>query len=68
VAPTLNVSLSDSRHYARLSDNILRFVPIVMKEGDSERIHGINERISETNYKDCIRFYYHFIINSDLQL
>jgi carboxypeptidase PM20D1 len=68
VAPYLNPGTSDSRHYTKLSDNILRFVPIVMKDGDAERLHGINERISEDNYKDCIRFYFRFIINSDLQL
>jgi carboxypeptidase PM20D1 len=68
VAPYLNPGTSDSRHYIKLTDNILRFVPLVMMTGDAERLHGINERISETNYKDCIRFYYRFIINSDLQL
>ena len=68
VAPTLNVSISDSRNYSKLSNNILHFVPVVMKQGDSDRIHGVNERLSVSNYKDCIVFYYHFIVNSDLEL
>ena len=68
LAPTLNVSISDSRNYSKLSNNILHFVPVVMKQGDSDRIHGVNERLSVSNYKDCIIFYYHFIINSDLEL
>jgi carboxypeptidase PM20D1 len=68
VAPILNVSISDSRNYSRLSNNILHFVPLVTKQGDSERIHGVNERISISNYKECIAFYYRFIINSDLEL
>jgi len=68
VAPTLNVSISDSRNYSRLSNNILHFVPVVMKQGDSERIHGVNERVSVSGYRDCIVFYYHFIVNSDLEL
>jgi len=68
VAPTLNVSISDSRNYSKLSNNILHFVPIVMKQGDSDRIHGVNERLSVSNYKNCIIFYYHFIVNSDLEL
>jgi len=68
VVPSLNPGLSDSRQYAKLSNNILRFVPLCLKEGDADRIHGTNERILETNYKDCIRFYYHFLMNADLQL
>jgi carboxypeptidase PM20D1 len=68
VAPDLNVSLSDSRHYASLTDNILRFVPLQMHTGDIERIHGTNERIAVSTYKSTIKFYYAFIVNSDSQL
>lgn len=68
VAPNLNVSLSDSRHYAALTDNILRFVPLQMRNGDIERIHGTNERIAVDTYKNCIKFYYALIVNSDRQL
>jgi len=68
VAPTLNVSISDSRNYSKLSNNILHFVPVVMKQGDSDRIHGVNERLPVSNYRDCIVFYYHFIVNSDMEL
>lgn len=68
IVPALNASISDSRNYAKLSNNILHFVPIVMKKGDADRIHGVNERLSVANYTDCVTFYYHLIVNSDLQL
>jgi len=68
VAPTLNVSISDSRNYSKLSNTILHFAPIIMKQGDGDRIHGIDERISISNYKKSVVFYYQLIVNSDLEL
>ncbi len=68
VAPTLNVSISDSRNYSKLSNTILHFAPIIMKQGDADRIHGVNERLSVSNYKNSIVFYYHLIVNTDLEL
>ncbi len=68
VAPSLNMSISDSRNYSKLSNAILHFAPIIMKPGDGDRIHGVNERISVSNYKSSIVFYYHFILNSDIEL
>ena len=38
------------RHYWNLTDNIYRFSPILMGPQDMDRYHGINERISVTNY------------------
>ena len=64
VAPTLVLAATDSRHYVEVSKNIYRFVPIRMKQEDTKRIHGIDERIEIENYKNAIRFYHQLLKNS----
>ncbi len=64
VAPWLVVGASDSRHYAKLSDNIYRFVPMRMGPEDAPRIHGTDERISVEDYEQCVRFFIQLIRNS----
>ncbi len=44
VAPYLVMATTDARHYAEISDCILRFVPIRVTREDLKRIHGTNER------------------------
>ena len=57
VAPYLVVGATDSRHYAGLSNNIYRFMPVKMKPNDLKRFHGTNERISIENFSSMIQFY-----------
>ncbi len=64
VAPWLVVGATDSRHYAQLSHNIYRFIPIQMRPEDTRRFHGTNERIAVENYEDCVRFFMQLIRNS----
>lgn len=64
VTPWLVVGATDSRHYAKLSDNIYRFVPIRMGPGDTRRFHGTDERISVEDYERCVRFFIQIIRNS----
>jgi len=63
VAPGLLVAASDSRHYAALTKNIYRFLPITLRSEDAKRYHGINERISLQDYERCVRFYLQLIRN-----
>ena len=65
VAPFLTIAATDTRHYIHLTKNIYRFVPVVFRPEDTERIHGVNERISFADYLRCIRFYAQLIRNSD---
>ncbi len=65
VAPALLVAATDSRHYAGLTKNILRFLPITITAADTKRYHGIDERISIADYLRCITFYAQLIRNSD---
>jgi len=65
VAPSLLVAATDSRHYVNLTKNVLRFLPITLKAGDTKRYHGIDERVAIADYLRCINFYAQLIRNSD---
>ena len=65
VAPALLVAATDSRHYAGLTKNIYRFLPITLRPEDASRYHGIDERISLEDYARCVRFYAQLIRNSN---
>ncbi len=64
VAPSLLVAATDSRHYAGLTKNVLRFLPITLTAADTKRYHGIDERIAVSDYLRCINFYAQLIKNS----
>jgi carboxypeptidase PM20D1 len=64
VAPFLTIAATDTRHYAKLTKNIYRFVPIEFRPEDTKRIHGVDERISVEDYERCVRFYTQLIRNS----
>ncbi|HLN85787.1 MAG TPA: M20 family peptidase [Candidatus Limnocylindrales bacterium] len=64
VAPFLTIAATDTRYYAKLTKDIYRFVPIVFRPEDTQRIHGVDERISIEDYERCVRFYAQLIRNS----
>ena len=63
-APALLVGATDSRHYAALTRNVFRFLPITLNIEDTKRYHGVDERISIQDYERCVRFYAQLIRNS----
>ena len=63
VAPYLVVVATDARHYAGLSRNVFRFVPLRLKSDDLERMHGVDERIGIPEYEMAIRTYREIVIN-----
>ena len=65
IAPSLLVAATDSRHYAKLTKNIFRFLPITLRPEDTKRYHGIDERISVPDYERCVRFFAELIKNSN---
>jgi carboxypeptidase PM20D1 len=65
VSPALVNSSSDSSRYIGLSPNILRFLPERLTGGDLHMLHGVNEKISLSNYAEFINFYIQLIKNSD---
>jgi carboxypeptidase PM20D1 len=66
VAPALLVAATDSRHYARLTENVFRFLPITIGPADAARYHGVDERIAARDYERLVRFYAQLIRNSQL--
>ncbi len=63
VAPYIVIGATDSRHYAKVCDNIYRFTPLVFNAEDLKRMHGINERIAIPAFKKMIQFYQLLIHN-----
>ncbi len=64
VAPGLVVGATDSRHYLDVSEQTYRFMPALLDAEELSGIHGINERISVTNYEQMIRWYIRLLKNS----
>jgi carboxypeptidase PM20D1 len=63
VSPYLLSGGTDSRHYEPVSGPIFRFLPIGLEHKDLERIHGMDERVSIENFRECVLFYRKFILN-----
>ncbi len=65
VAPSLVVGGTDARHYAALTDTVLRFRPFRLHASDLQRFHGIDERISIDNVAQGVRFFEQLLRNTD---
>ena len=59
VAPFLMIGGTDSRHFGEISDNIIKFSPMV----DPEGYRGIDEHVSLESYRLAIGFYERLIRN-----
>jgi carboxypeptidase PM20D1 len=64
VAPYLVVVVTDARHYAGLSRNVLRFLPVRLAAEDLQRMHGTDERIGIRDYERAVRVYRQLIRES----
>ncbi len=66
VTPWLVVGATDSRHYARLTPNVLRFVGAAIGKDDLRRVHGTDERVGVQAYAVAVRFYIQVLKNAAL--
>jgi carboxypeptidase PM20D1 len=66
VTPWLVVGATDSRHYARLTPNVLRFVGAAIGKEDLRRVHGTDERVGVQAYANAIRVYLQLLRNAAL--
>ena len=64
VAPYLVAVATDARHYAGLSRNVFRFLPLRLAPRDLERMHGIDERIAIREYETAIRLYRQLMVET----
>jgi carboxypeptidase PM20D1 len=65
VSPFLAPAATDSRYFARLSDHVYRFLPIVVGREELETIHGSGEKVRVENVRSCASFLYRLIRRSD---
>src|SRR5881394_1906029 len=64
VTPWLVVGGTDSRHYARLTPNVMRFVGATIGKDDLRRVHGTDERVGVQAYADAVRIYIQLLKNA----
>jgi len=67
VAPFVLVGSTDTVHYADLCENIFRFIPTRLTERDTQRFHGIDERIAQEDYLNIIRFFYQYTAQASMK-
>jgi len=66
VTPWLVVGATDSRHYAQLTPNVLRFVGAAIGKDDLRRVHGTDERVGVQAYAVAVRVYLQLLRNAAL--
>lgn len=57
VAPGMILAGTDSKYYSRIADQSFRFTPVRVSSEDVARVHGVNERVSQSDYLQLVRFY-----------
>ncbi len=58
IAPNVVLMATDSRHYAKVTDDIYRFAPYIFDSSDLTRLHGLNERIGIENLAHGVQVYH----------
>ena len=64
VSPYLMFACSDSKHYAFFCDKVYRFSPLTLTKEERETIHGNNEKISLSQIRKSLEFYYQLMRKS----
>ncbi|KAI1231038.1 hypothetical protein IHE44_0008483 [Lamprotornis superbus] len=67
VVPGTCIGNTDSRHFTNITKAIYRFNPLLLRQDDLPRIHGLNERISIENYEKQVEFLFQLIKNCDIE-
>ena len=66
VSPFLMVGGTDSKYFGVLAQNVYRFTPVRVESAkDTERWHGVNERVLVDEYAKSIAFFHTFLKNTD---
>jgi carboxypeptidase PM20D1 len=61
VATTITLGGTDSKYFTAVTNNIYRFIPVILRADDMTRIHGLNERTAIEDFKRGIGYYYQLI-------
>lgn len=62
--PFVYIAASDTKHYATITKDVYRFLPILADAADLERIHGTNERLGVENFAKAVQYYAQLIRNA----
>jgi carboxypeptidase PM20D1 len=62
VVPVVSPGTTDSRHFATITEEIFRFSPTHLSDGQLEAIHGVNERIRVSDVDKAFQFYCLFLL------
>jgi carboxypeptidase PM20D1 len=62
--PFVYIAASDTKHYAPMTKDVYRFLPILAETRDLDRIHGTNERIAIDNFAKAAQYYAQLIRNA----
>ena len=62
-SPYIMLAGTDSRHYTKICDSVVRFAPIKLTNQQLQSTHAVNENISIDALYDAVRFYKYFIEN-----
>ena len=62
-APSLVIAATDARYYYKISPNVYRFIPYYINPENLACFHGIDERVSVSEFENGIRFYRQMILN-----
>jgi carboxypeptidase PM20D1 len=57
VAPALVLGGTDTKHYGEIAEQSFRFTPMTLSREDLSRLHGVNERLSVSDYERAVAFY-----------
>lgn len=66
IAPYVQSSCSDARHFARICPRTYRFAGFLFKGDQRSRIHGQDENLDVDAYKQGVGFYVEFIRNLEM--
>lgn len=66
VAPYLSIGATDARHFAPLTRNVYRFLPLTATTEDLARLHGTDERLAVADFARAVVFYRQLIRNCAL--
>lgn len=64
VIPYLVMGGTDAKYWGPHSDRVYRFLPIPMGEGDRDRVHGLDERVSIRDLATSVGFFARLIQHS----
>lgn len=63
VVPYVMLAGTDSRHYTKICDCVLRFVPLTFSSAQQKSAHAIDENLNISSLSRAVEFYYDFIKN-----